>query len=83
MDDDYSISGDFGQQLPLEGSGPLVGHRYQHVRSGQIVTCLLVVQARRRTVTLRVNGEERELSGRDFDTYYELYRPPSLIGYAR
>jgi hypothetical protein len=80
---DYAISGDFGQQLPLGDDGPLTGERYEHVASGQIVTCLSVQIGRRRSVTLRVNGEERTVTEAEFDTYYRPFRQASHRGYAR
>lgn len=71
MKSDYALSGDYGDQLQLEGFGHVAGTRFRHNDRGTIVTIVGVERRRRRCVIhYRSGGDEREISLRDFDHLY-------------
>ena len=74
---DYAYSGDFGDQLQLDGLGHVAGTQWRRKGGGAVTTLLAVNRRRREFLIIRASGEEREISAEQFDRDYEPFRHPT------
>lgn len=74
MRSDYALSGDYGDQLSLDGYGAVAGHQYRRKGGGSIVTVYSVQAGRKPRVRFRAADVERELPAEQFERDYEPFR---------
>lgn len=76
---DLEPVGEYGEQLPLDGTGPKAGELYRNVHTGNIGCVTRTTTRRRLWITLRHQGRLTEVTPETLSEHWERCHPDGTV----